>query len=284
MTTAKLKALVWREWRICQKAYLTGLMVVIIMVLFFGLFRLSMSVGNLAPAFEGSEMLAQFSALLYYMSSAFVAAITACLSLDVTALQADIRANWLRYSFALPISPELRATSIYIVKYIKFGIGFAIAVVNGIVSAKIANVAFSEHMMWLFAAIMALVMLYDLLLQHFYAKARTIKGISAAQFTVMGVLTACMMGFMFYKTINEEANAETTDSLDITINSLCDKFISHENVIIPLTVIVLIAAPLLGWYITVRHYRMYGDVKEDTQSKKRFSLHHQKETKGDAES
>ena len=279
MTTAKLKALVWREWRICQKAYLTGLMVVIIMVLFFGLFRLSMSVGNLAPVFEGSEMLAQFSALLYYMSSALVAAITACLSLDVTALQADIRANWLRYSFALPISPELRATSIYIVKYIKFGIGFAIAVVNGIVSAKIANVAFSEHMMWLFAAIMAFVMLYDLLLQYFYAKARTIKGISVAQFTVMGVLTACMMGYMFYKTMYEEG-----DSLDITIKSLCDKFISHENVIIPLTVIVLIAAPLLGWYITVRHYRMYGDVKEDTQSKKRFSLHHQKETKGDAES
>ena len=279
MTTAKLKALVWREWRICQKAYLTGLMVVIIMVLFFGLFRLSMSVGNLAPVFEGSEMLAQFSALLYYMSSALVAAITACLSLDVTALQADIRANWLRYSFALPISPELRATSIYIVKYIKFGIGFAIAVVNGIVSAKIANVAFSEHMMWLFAAIMAFVMLYDLLLQYFYAKARTIKGISVAQFTVMGVLTACMMGYMFYKTMYEEG-----DSLDITIKSLCPKFLSHENVIIPLTVIVLIAAPLLGWYITVRHYRMYGDVKEDTQSKKRFSLHHQKETKGDAES
>ena len=66
------------------------------------------------------------------------------------------------------------------------------------------------------------------------------------------------------------------------INSLREKFITHENIIIPLTVIVLIAAPLTGWYFTALHYRTYGDVKEDTQPKKRFSFGMRKGKDGEA--
>ena len=48
-----------------------------------------------------------------------------------------------------------------------------------------------------------------------------------------------------------------------------------------LTVIVLIAAPLTGWYFTALHYRTHGDVKENTQPKKRFSFSMRKEKDGE---
>ena len=280
MTLKKIKILVWREWRICRKTYLSGFGAGIFLVSFFWLIRLSMSVGNLAPIFAESELLAEFSGLLYYMSASLVAVVTACMSADPSALLADVRANWMRYSFVLPVSPAQRSASIYIVKFIKYVIGFAITVLNGIVSAKANGLPFTGDMMWFFAAVYAAMMLYNLLLQWFYSQARTVRQISAAQGKTMGVLTVLIMIYTCYKMIIQGNNNEA-DSLDVMINSLREKFITHEYIIIPLTVIVLIAAPLIGWYITALHYRAHGDVKENTQPQKRFSLSLRKEKDGE---
>ncbi|MBQ9908084.1 MAG: hypothetical protein IJM46_15085 [Oscillospiraceae bacterium] len=281
MTLNKIKILVWREWRICRKTYLSSMFSGAVLVSFFWLIRLSVSYGNLAPVFAESELLAEFSGLLYYMSAAMVAGITAGMSADPSALLADVRANWMRYSFVLPVSPAQRSVSIYIVRFIKYAIGFAITAVNGIVSAKANGIPFTGDMMWFFAAVYAATMLYNLLLQWFYSQARTVRQISAAQVKTMGVLTGLIMIYMCYKMIIQGNNNEA-DSLDVMINSLREKFITHENIIIPLTVIVLIAAPLTGWYFTALHYRTHGDVKEDTQPKKRFSFGMRKEKDGEA--
>ena len=280
MTLKKIKILVWREWRICRKTYLSGFGAGIFLVSFFWLIRLSMSVGNLAPVFAESELLAEFSGLLYYMSASLVAVVTAAMSADPSALLADVRTNWMRYSFALPVSPQLRAASIYIVKFIKYMIGFAITVLNGIVSAKANGLPFTGDMMWFFAAVYAAMMLYNLLLQWFYSQARTVRQVNTAQGKTMGVLTVLIMIYMCYKMIVQGNNNEA-DSIDVMINLLREKFITHENIIIPLTVTVLIAVPLIGWYFTALHYRAHGDVKENTQPKKRFSFSMRKEKDGE---
>ena len=51
-------------------------------------------------------------------------------------------------------------------------------------------------------------------------------------------------------------------------------FLTHESVIRPVTVLVLTGSLLLGWLVTMRHYKLYGDVNErEKEPKKRlFSL------------
>ena len=69
MTAARIKALVWREWRIIRKGYLSSMIMLFMVAGFFWLIRLSMSVGNLAPIFGDSEILKEFGGLLYYVGT-----------------------------------------------------------------------------------------------------------------------------------------------------------------------------------------------------------------------
>ena len=281
MTMKKLGVLVWRDWRISRKTYQSGMFAGAVLVSFFWLIRLSMSVGNLAPIFEGSELLTEFSGLIYYMSTSMVAVVATALATDMTTVAADIRANWMRYSFALPVSPWLRSASMYTVKLIRIGIGFAVSMINGMVTAKITGVPFTGHMVWFFLTCIAAAMLYDVLLTAFCSKARTIGGLQKQQAKAMGVLMAPALIYMFHKMSSTDSG--TDESLDDMINRLRDLFISHENIIIPLTVAVLIAAPLLGWFICALHYRTHGDAREDAQPKKLFSRSRKEETEGGTE-
>ena len=65
-------------------------------------------------------------------------------------------------------------------------------------------------------------------------------------------------------------------SLDDMISSLREAFISHESILIPLSLIGIAGGLVLGWYFMLRHYRTHGDVNEKAENGILFSLRRQK--------
>ena len=262
MTAARIKALVWREWRIIRKGYLSAMIMLFMVAGFFWLIRLSMSVGNLAPIFGDSEILKEFGGLLYYSGTVLVAVVAYTSVSDVSVVTADLNANWLRYSFALPITPAARATSHYIIKLIKLAVGFGFAVLNGVLSAKVMHIPFTSDMVWFLTALLAAMILCDALSVFFNSQARTSAGLQAAQVKAMGPMIAAVMIVSIVRILRtppEEA------SLDDMINSLREAFISHESILIPLSLIGIAGGLVLGWYFMLRHYRTHGDVNEKAE-------------------
>ena len=280
MTSAKLKMLVWRDWRLCRKTYLSGLAACIVVTVFFWLIRLSMSVGNLAPIFAESDLLTEFGSVLYYMSTLLVATVSMSLLLDVKTLQSDINANWMCYSFTLPIAPKERAAGIYIVKLIKMLLGFGFAALNAFVTAKITGMPFTADMIWLLTAILACILFYDTAIQFFLSKARTIRGISEAQMKVLFPLMAAVMLYGLFKIVLYPSEAETGD-INVIISNLKEKFLSHESVIVPVSLIVIAVCLVFGWFITAQHSRTYGDIGKEKESGSGFTLKKKKD--GEAE-
>lgn len=269
---AAVKALAWREWRLVRKDFISSMSIFIVLTALFWLIRLSMSVGNLAPVFEGSEMLGEFNAIIYYASISLVGCGAAALGMNTAALP-DIQANWLPYSFALPITPRMRATGIYIVKISRMLTGSLFAILNAFVTAKITGMTFSAHTVWLIAAFSAAFLLYDTLLTFFATKARTAKGMEWANFKAMAVVVVPVLIISLYNYITDP-NADDVAPIDESIEKARTLFLAHESVIRPVTVLVLIGCLLLGWFLTMRHYKMYGDVneREKAQKKQPFTL------------
>ena len=267
---AAVKALAWREWRLVRKDFISAMSIFIVLTALFWLIRLSMSVGNLAPVFEGSEMLGEFNAIIYYASISLVGCGAAALGMNTAALP-DIQANWLPYSFALPITPRMRATGIYIVKIMRMLTGSLFAILNAFVTAKITGMTFSAHTVWLIAAFSAAFLLYDTLLTFFATKARTAKGMEWANFKAMAVVAGPAIIFGLYHFITDP-NAVDVAPIDESIEKARTLFLAHESVIRPVTVLVLIGSLLFGWLFTVRHYKMYGDVNEREKAEKKQSF------------
>ena len=274
MTAARIKALVWREWRIIRRGYLSSMIMLFMVAGFFWLIRLSMSVGNLAPIFGDSEILKEFGGLLYYSGTVLVAVVAYTSVTDVSVLTADLNANWLRYSFALPITPAARATSRYIIKLIKLAVGFGFAMLNGVLSAKVMHIPFTSDMVWFLTALLAAMILCDALSVFFNSQARTSAGLQAAQVKVMGTMIAVVMIVSIVRILRTPPSEEV--SLDDMINSLREAFISHESILIPLSLIGIAGGLVLGWYFMLRHYRTHGDVNEKAEKGILFSLRKQK--------
>ena len=273
MTAARIKALVWREWRIIRRGYLSTMIMLFMVAGFFWLIRLSMSVGNLAPIFGDSEILKEFGGLLYYFGTVIVAVAAYSSVTDASVLTADLNANWLRYSFALPITPAARATSHYIIKLIKLAAGFGFAMLNGVLSAKVMDIPFTSDMVWFLILVLAAVILYDALSIFFNSQARTSAGLQTAQVKVMGTMIVVVMIVSIVRILRTPSEEV---SLDDMISSLREAFISHESILIPLALIGIAGGLVLGWYFMLRHYRTHGDVNEKAENGILFSLRRQK--------
>ena len=282
MTAKKLSALVWREWRLTRKSYFTGLCACFFLLGFFWLIRLSMSVGNLAPIFAESELITEFGGILYHASVTLAAAILLSTgAMDNTVLIADMHANWLRYSFALPIPAKARVTVSYIIKLGKILIAVLLMIPVSIFTAKITGQVFTHHMVWFILAMAAATLAYDTLLQCFVSSARTVKQHNAALVKIYSILTLIMFIWAFFKFSKQ---SEEAPEIDRMIEKIQNAFITHENFIIPLTVILLIVLPVIGWLVSVRNYRQFGDAKKETEPEKGglFSFKNKKKEGEDA--
>ena len=108
---AKFCALLYREWRVSRKMILQLFIFFAVFSAIIWLLGLSMHYGNL-QRLDSSDPYAQ---MLKQGLTGYTAAY--CLGIyslfivfsDRGAHAADIRTNWLRYSFALPITPAMRA-------------------------------------------------------------------------------------------------------------------------------------------------------------------------------
>ena len=174
---------------------------------------------------------------------------------------------------ALPITPAARATSRYIIKLIKLAVGFGFAMLNGVLSAKVMHIPFTSDMVWFLTALLAAMILCDALSVFFNSQARTSAGLQAAQVKVMGTMIAAFMIVSFVRILRTPPEEV---SLDDMINSLREAFISHESILIPLSLIGIAGGLVLGWYFMLRHYRTHGDVNEKAEKGILFSRRKQK--------
>jgi len=276
----KLKVLVWREWRLILKEYITAMSVCLMLTGFFWLIRLSMSVGNLAPVFSESSLLHEFSGLIYYMSATMSAAVFMSPVADLGIYTKDANANWMRYSFVLPYDAKIRAGAHYIVKVIKLVIAFVLSVVCGMATAVITQSKFTVDMIVFFVACVGVTMLYDTALECMVTKARTVKGIGTQQTKVTVTWMGAAMVYMFYKMMFDP-NAENTDSLDVMIEKLRNAFLSHETIIIVLALIAIFGGGFIGWRVSAQNFRMHGDVREETEKGTLFTLKKKSVREGD---
>ena len=94
-----------------------------------------------------------------------------------------------------------------------------------------------------------------------------------ANFKATAVVAGPAIIFGLYNFITDP-NADDVAPIDESIEKARTLFLAHESVIRPVTVLVLIGCLLLGWFLTMRHYKMYGDVNEleKAQKKQPFTL------------
>ncbi|MBR4200544.1 MAG: hypothetical protein IKQ91_04610 [Oscillospiraceae bacterium] len=285
MKLSHIKALFLREWRLTKKQFIGFICAMPLFCLFFWLIRASMSFGNLAVIFDTEEMLHEFSGMIYYMSVTTVAfvAVGSALS-DIVAFSADLNANWLRYSYALPVTPQERAASSLIMKAIRLAAGLVIAFVNAVITAKISDMPFTADMVWFILAIAAVSMLYDVYMQCFVLRVRAAGDVAKMQVYAMMVLMIPAMLFCLKKMMTDAVGEPEFTSMDEMIEKGKTFFISHENVIIPATVIGFIVLPVLSFLLQTYLLRSFGDAKETTdEGRKKKSLFGKKNTEKEAD-
>lgn len=273
MRAAKLKSLVWREWRVGRKQFYVFIVTLLVLCAFFWLFRLSMSVGNLAPVFSDDEsMMSGFSSILYFLGSALVGVMATGVGFaSENVWLADINANWLPYSYVLPISARERTAARYVIKLGELAVGICLAVINGIITAKITGMQFTGHMILLFLACASATIWYDAVQQFFMLRARMASEVQWAGFKSSMIVALIAMFFIAIKGQTDPSFFDNVYMDDI-VTKMMNEFISHEHIIIPLVIFSFAVMLPLGFYNSCKAVEHYGDVKREKAEAKKSGL------------
>ena len=273
MTFEKFKMLRRRAWKLTGKTYFFGLIAVMLIAGFFLLLRLSMTKGNLAPIFDDSAIITEMSKFLYYTTVGLVStAVAGGAGSTLPIMLLDIKSGWLRYSFTLPVSPKLRAWSSVLFTQERLLIGSAVAILNGILCAKVFDVPFSVHTVLLILALEGAYIIYDFTSCLFGTKARTEKGISTANFKAILLYMAVIMGAIFLGKGGSLSGVSPDETMDVRIEKLRNAFYTHETAVLIFVIVTFVIFPIINYFVSARNLRMYGDVNENQENGVLFRL------------
>ena len=197
MRTERVKALLWREWKLSKRFYISGFAAIFGIGLVFLLFELSMQFGNLKSL--RSDELGAVRVFVWYISLT----VTAYGSVAVSASEngthkKDIQANWLKYSYTLPVTPNERAAARMILLLGIQTVGFLLSAGWVTFSLKMLGSHFSIYAFLILLVILDIGLLMLLIQYAFILRARDTKSYSAllTKFTVTMIGAGMFFGML----------------------------------------------------------------------------------------
>ena len=171
---AKFKSLLYRELRIARKQILYGFVTFFVFSCLFWMVGLSFLYGNLKNSTEDSYgmMAKQFftgSSLVYLLT---IYSIFPAFG-DYGTHLSDIRSNWLRYSYGLPVTPAMRATVFWVIRLLVLLGGFLMNMFNLCMASLLFDQPFRTEALSIFAFVLVIGILISMILNIYPLSART---------------------------------------------------------------------------------------------------------------
>ena len=212
MRTERVKALIWREWKLSRKFYISGFASLFGIILVFLLFELSMRFGNL-KSLDSDELrvIRMFIWSLTLMLTAYGP--TAVSASENGTHKKDIQANWLKYSYTLPVTPNERAAARMILLLCIQAVGFLLSAGGLSFSMKMLGSHFSIYAFLILLVILDIGLLMLLIQYAFILRARDTKSYSALQtkFTVTMIGAGMFFGMLIARKMKHIAEEVKQD-------------------------------------------------------------------------
>lgn len=158
---AKLRALLFREWRLNRKAQLLQLLLTL---LYAGMMWAACLSNMYGDSLEDPAERAMTLRWMIQLSALMLALLSGCLglSMDFT-LKSDLESGWLRYSYALPITTRDRVLARMLRSAVATGIGTVFSLLNIVGLCALADRPFEAGYVVMQVAVVALVLLMTVL-------------------------------------------------------------------------------------------------------------------------
>lgn len=180
MRTERVKALLWREWKLSKKFYITSIAALLGIGIVFLLFELSMRFGNL-KSLHHDEMSA-VRMVIWFLSLVVTAYGPVAYSASENGThKKDIQANWLKYSYTLPVTPDERAAARMILLLCVQAAGLLLSVGGLAISLRMLGSHFNIYAFLILLALLDIGLLVMLVQDAFILRARDTKSYSALQ-------------------------------------------------------------------------------------------------------
>ena len=212
MRIERVKALLWREWKLSKKFYISGFAAIFGIVLVFLLFELSMQFGNL-KSLDSTE-LGAVRVFVWYITLTITAYGPVAVSSSENGVhKKDIQANWLKYSYALPVTPNERAAARMILLLCIQAVGFLLSACWVTFSLKMLGSHFSIYAFLILLVILDIGLLMLLIQYAFILRARDTKSYSALQtkFTVTMIGAGMFFGMLIARKMKHIAEEVKQD-------------------------------------------------------------------------
>lgn len=236
----KYKSLLYREWKLSSKHYFIRLG---LLLLCTGLF--TMIIGIL----DGPD--APFATFMAYLMVALAASL---ISEDNGVFKSDINANWMRYSYALPVTALDKAIVRYILKLITIIIGMAFAILCAVGVCVMKGVTISGNMIMHFFLILDVCLAYGLITDALVLRVRDTEELKKMSvityiivFGVIFVLPVLIPFDKLYPTLNAMDENALPEQVGNMLKPLIEMMNSIGVIAVPLMFVLLVFGFIFAW-------------------------------------
>jgi len=141
MKMNRVKSILYRQWMLERKTLLGGLIVLSSILVIFIAVALSVKYGNLKTALGGdADAVNLFGSAGYTMAMYLICYVTLAVAISShTIFQTDIKANWTRFSIALPGTPTEHAFAFSLFVAIRIIAAYAIVILIGLTAGAVLD-------------------------------------------------------------------------------------------------------------------------------------------------
>lgn len=160
----RLSSLFYREMKLSARHYIVRLLLLVLIV---GFAALSLLVVGSNSA-HGEEDMSGFTVMLIYIIAVVAGVVV---SEDNGVFKADMGANWLRYSCALPIAAVQKALTRTLVKLLSIIVGMGVTIAGAAAVCAMTGSTLEASAIMNFILILDIFLLYDMIQQIFILRA-----------------------------------------------------------------------------------------------------------------
>ena len=273
---AKFRALLWREWRLMRKSLFISCGVAAGTMVIYWLIGLSARIGNLRTLMGNDSDAAILQTWFGGRVSLFILAAFSAVGIIGTpgTHPADIHANWLRYSFGLPISPKLRAAVRWTMVLLQMLFCFVLNVINMMMARIFFDVQFTGENLLVLALMLAIGLLFHIFLTVYPLSARTHseyqKRSAFSSVVMMMLIIMCILSYarqnaktaqeIFMQEESDDPVELQTQQINTVFQKLfsdpCENFFHTTKYFAVPGIFVMTAA---GYLLTVQAYKRRED-------------------------
>ena len=174
MNRNRIKSMLYRQWMLERKTLLGGLIALSTILVIFIATALSVKYGNLKTALGGdAEAADMFGSAGYTMAMYMICYVTLGVAISShTIFQTDVKANWTRFSIALPGTPTEHAFAFILFVAIRMIAAYAIVILTGLAAGAAMDKPLTMDFISDMGVMSVLIFLFPLLTIFFFSSVK----------------------------------------------------------------------------------------------------------------